>query len=92
MQKELSTFSRYIDMAVAKAIGRYIDMPPDDACEAIAAEWGEQMAAILEEILFNTTCGDANGMTEFLEIERENGDGTYFSPICRCKWNKWRNP
>jgi hypothetical protein len=81
-----------IDLILTQAIERYSEMTSDEAYEAIASEWPEQTAALLEEFLFKTTCGNFTGMTDLIQIERDNGFGFYFSPICTCEWDEWRQP
>ena len=63
-------------------------MLPDEVHKAIAAEWDEQMREVFEALFFKTTCGGSKGMTEFVELDREDGHGTLMVPICACEWGK----
>jgi hypothetical protein len=77
-----------LDLALTQAIERYMEMEEDEVYEAIAAEWPEQIAVLLVEAFFKTTCGNCCGMTEFIQIARIQGDSTYFVPMCGCERGK----
>ena len=77
--------SEKIDLALSQAIEAYIEMEPDTIYEAIANEWPEQIAILLVEFFFKATCVHCSGTNDFIEIERENGDGNYVDVICGCE-------
>ncbi len=78
--------SEILDLALTQAIERYMEMEPEAVYDAIVDEWPEQMAIILVEFFFKTTCGTCNGMPDFVQIPREHGDTMYIVPLCSCKW------
>ncbi len=71
-----SHMSETIDLILTQAIERCVEMAPEQAYNAIVSEWGEQMAAILTEFFFKTTCNNCDGMPDFIQIPREQGDST----------------
>ena len=79
-----NSMSEIIDLALTQAIECYAEMEPEAAYEAIVAEWNEQLAIMLVEFFFNTTCGNCAGMPDFIHLPREGGDTTYIVPICSC--------
>ncbi len=78
--------SETIDLVLTQAIERYVDMSPEEAYNAIVTEWHEQMAAILIEFFFKTTCNNCDGMPDFIELPREQGGTHYVVPLCSCDW------
>jgi hypothetical protein len=73
------------DLALSQAIERYMEMEPDKVYEAITREWHEQIAVLLVEFFFKATCGNCGGTNDFIEIERDNGNGNYVAAICGCE-------
>jgi len=74
-----------LDLALTQAIERYAEMEPYDIQEAIATEWPEQLAVVLVEYMLKTTCGNCTGIPDFIQIERDTGDGHYYLvPLCSC--------
>jgi hypothetical protein len=78
--------SEIVDLALTQAIECYMEMEPEAAYDAIVSEWHEQLAVILVEFFFKTTCGNCDGMPDFIQIPREQGDSTYIAPMCSCDW------
>lgn len=78
--------SEILDLALTQAIEHYIEMEPELAYDAIVDEWPEQIAIILVEFLFRTTCGACNRGTDFVQVPRQQGDTMYIVPLCSCKW------
>ncbi len=84
--------SQTFDEILSQSIERYSEMTPAEAHQAIHEEWYEQMAALLEAVLFKIPCGDESEMRELLEVSRDGENSTYFYvPICSCEWNEWRH-
>ncbi len=77
-----------IDLSLTQAIERYIEMEPDKVYNAIADEWPEQLAAMLTEFFFRTTCSNCDGMPSFIQIPREQGDSNYLVPLCSCAFGE----
>jgi hypothetical protein len=75
-----------IDLALTQAIEGYIEMEPEAAYEAIVAEWHEQLAVMLVEFFFKTTCGSCAGIPDFIQLPREQGGSNYIVPMCSCNW------
>ena len=82
-----TNMSELIDLALTQAIERYMEMEPDAVYEAIAHEWPEQMAVILTEFMFRTTCGLHDETTTFIQVPRAQGGSTFLIPLCRCDWS-----
>jgi hypothetical protein len=80
-----TSISEVLDLAITQAIERYIDMEPDDVCDAIVNEWPEQIAVLLIEFFIKATCSQCSSTNDFIEIERENGGGNYVAAICGCE-------
>jgi hypothetical protein len=77
--------SEMLDLALTQAIEQYIEMEPDEVHFAIANEWPEQIAVLLEEFFFKSTCGDlSKSMPDFIQIERDNGHSHYIVLLCSC--------
>ena len=81
--------SEIVDLDLTQSIERYLEMEPDEIRDAIVKEWPEQTAVLLEEFLFNTSCGNCGGVPDFIQKEREDSDSSHVAPVCSCKWNKW---
>ncbi|MEJ0061658.1 MAG: hypothetical protein WDO70_00255 [Alphaproteobacteria bacterium] len=78
--------SEIIDLTLTQAIERYMEMEPEAVHDAIVAEWPEQLAVILVEFFFKTTCGNCDGLPDFIQIPREQSDIYYIVPLCGCEW------
>lgn len=83
-----NSVSEIIDLALSQALERYMEMTPDAVSDAIAAEWPEQIAALLSEFIFNSHCTTCGGQPDFIEMERESGHCTYVVPLCGCEWGR----
>jgi len=81
------TMSEIMDLALTQAIERYRDMRPGEAYQAIADEWPQQIAILLIEFFFKTTCGMDVEMPPLMFIERDNSNNPYAVLVCRCAWN-----
>ncbi len=84
--------SEVIDLTITQALECYMEMEPDAAYNAIIADWHEQLAVILVEFFFKTTCTSCGGMPDFIQIPREDGDSNYIVPICSCEWEDELQP
>ena len=80
-----SNMSEIIDLTVTQALERYLEMEPESAYNAIVNEWYEQMAVLLVEFFFKTSCGSCAGVPDFVQIPREHGDSDYIAPRCDCE-------
>jgi hypothetical protein len=82
----MKTFnSETLDLALTQAIEQYIEMEPNEVHEAIHNDWPEQIAVLLVEFFFKTTCGnDCTAIPDFIEIERDNGHSHYVVLQCSC--------
>ena len=76
--------SEMLDLALTQAIECYVEMDADEVHAAITRDWPEQIAVLLEEALFKSTCGTCSGMADFIEVERDNDHGHYMAPLCSC--------
>jgi hypothetical protein len=79
--------SEIIDLALTQAIERYMEMRPEAVADAIAAEWPEQIATLLAELMFKSPCASCGGMADLIQFERHNGDSNYIVPLCGCDWD-----
>jgi hypothetical protein len=84
--------SEVIGLALTQAIECYMEMEPEAAYDAIIADWHEQLAVILVEFFFKTTCNKCGGMPDFIEMSRESSDSNYIVPICSCDWKNGMQP
>ena len=80
--------SEILDLALTQALDRYMEMEVTDVCEVIHKEWPEQIAILLTEFVLKTTCPNCGDITDFVQIERDNGGSTYVAPLCTCEWAK----
>ena len=77
--------SETLDLALTQAIELYSEMEPDEVHVAITNDWPEQIAVLLEEFFFKTTCGNTcMSMPDFIQIERDNGHSHYIVLLCSC--------
>jgi hypothetical protein len=81
-----TSVSELIDLALTQAIERYMEMERGAVSDAIAAEWPEQIAALLSEFIFNAHCANCGAAPDFIEMERDSGDCSYILPLCGCDW------
>jgi len=77
--------SQILDLAITQAIEHYRDMEPEEAYNAIIADWPEQIAVLLIEFLFRTWCGACGELVDFIQIERDNDNTTFISAFCDCE-------
>jgi len=80
-----TSMSKIIDLALTQALERYSEMSPEAAYAAIVREWPEQLAILLIEFFFKSTCGNCGGMPDFVQIPREQGDSDCMMLLCRCE-------
>jgi hypothetical protein len=72
-----------IATALTIDIQRYHDMESREAYEAVNIEWPKQIAVLLIEFLFRTSCGSCDGLLDFATIEPEN-ERPFVTTICDC--------
>jgi hypothetical protein len=82
--------SEIVDLALTQAIERYAELERGHVLKLIPQEWPEQIAVLLVDFFFKTTCGNRVGMPELIAMERENGMNNYFIPACSCELAEWR--
>jgi hypothetical protein len=78
--------SEILDLTLTQALERYMEMESEAAYDAIVKEWPEQIAVMLVEFFFKSTCGNCAGIPEFIQVPREQGDTNFLVPICSCEW------
>ena len=73
-----------VDLDLSDAMASYQHMDHDELYETIVNEWPEQIAMLLVEFFFKTTCSTCDAKLELLHVERSDNAGTFIMGFCDC--------
>ena len=80
MQNNEKTLKELLSLIMSQYLETYNEMRSVEAYAAIEAEWDDQMAAVFEALLFRASYTASKGKIKFVEINRDDGNGSYMVP------------